>query len=456
MNVQPGTNIATRAASIVGQTHVYTDPAYVARLSRDYSWFSPLLEVPMREHVAQVAVAPGNTAELAAVLESCYELDVPVTVRGGGTGNYGQAVPLRGGLLLLTNRLDRIIEVSDATVTLQAGCRLGDVVRVLEDRNLDLRLLPSTYLTSSVGGFIAGGTGGIGSITWGTLRDGNISSVLIHSVDSPSTPKLMRGEDLDLIIHTYGTVGVISEVTLPVEPRQPWSEAVYSFPTLTAASDFALDVIATGLPLRLLSVHEWPIPSYFGQLEQVGAIHHDRVAVLLEAVESSGEAIITASRARGGMLTWSAPPRAYHHSPIAISSFAFNHTTLVGKLADPALTYLQVGFSPETVVEGIRYVRERYRHDIAFHIEYMRRGDRLIAAALPLFPFQGEDALAELMRIFADAGARVINPHTHVLDVALADPRLLGYKASLDPHGLLNPGKLSASPHPDPSEVEIS
>jgi FAD/FMN-containing dehydrogenases len=432
-------------AAIVGDAHVVSDPAQLARLSRDYSWFSPLLDEPMRRHSAELAVAPGRTEELVRVLELVAEKGVPVTVRGGGTGNYGQAVPLEGGLLLLTHRLDRVLEITPENVRLEPGARLGDVTRALAKENVDLRLLPSTYLTSAVGGFVAGGTGGIGSITWGTLREGNITSLTVQSVTSPSVAERVVGDDLNAYVHTYGTAGVISEVVLPVQPLLPWSEAVYSFPTLAAALEFGLSTLDLDLPKRLMSLQEWPIPSYFDLLVKLGAIHHGRVSVLVEAVEASGPAFLAAARTAGGMLTWAAPPEAYHRSPVGVSNFAFNHTTLVGKLADPSLTYLQVGFPPEKLVEAVAYIREQYPHDIAFHVEIMRMRGALFAATLPLFSFRGEDELHRLMAIFAEAGGHVINPHTHLLDTAKAHAELVPTKRRNDPADLLNPGKLTTA-----------
>lgn len=426
---------------LVGTANVVTDGEQLARLSRDYSWFSPVIGGHLRTFVADVGVAPGTTQELAELLGLAYEWRCPVTVRGGGTGNYGQAVPLAGGILLLTHRLDRVLDVSEDTVTVEAGRRLGDLARALGEHDRDLRLLPSTYLTSSTGGFIAGGTGGIGSVTWGTLRDGNVTAATVLDLTDAPTPRRVTGEALGTLIHTYGTVNVITEVTLPTAPRLPWSEAVYSFPTLEHAADFGRWCVRGDLSVRLVSLHEWPIPTYFTPLHRVGAVQHGRACVLLEAVDAHGAAVRAAARAHQGFLTWAAPPEAYHRSPIGLSNFSFNHTTLAAKLADPSLTYLQVGMDIDRFTEQIAKVRAAYPHDIAFHVELMRRGGDLMAAVLPLFSFQGTEALADLMRLFGDAGATVINPHTYLLNLDRAHPDTRRAKQLADPRRLLNPGK---------------
>ncbi len=438
---------------LVGPANVVTDRDQLARLSRDYSWFSPVIGDHLRSFVADVGVAPGTTRELAELLGLAYDWCCPVTVRGGGTGNYGQAVPLAGGILVLTHRLDRVLEVTDDTVTVEAGRRLGDLVRALEAYDRDLRLLPSTYLTSSTGGFIAGGTGGIGSVTWGTLRDGNVTAVSVLDVTGSPTPRRVTGDALGTLIHTYGTVGVITEVTLPITPRLPWSEAVYSFPTLEHAADFGRWCVDGDLQVRLVSLHEWPIPTYFTPLYRVGAVQHGRACVLLEAVDAYGPAVRAAARARQGFLTWAAPPEAYHRSPVGLSNFSFNHTTLAAKLADPSLTYLQVGMDVDRFTDWIAEVRAAYKDDIAFHVELMRRGGRLIAATLPLFRYQGAEALDDLMTLFADIGAHVINPHTYLLHLAKAHPDTRRAKELADPRRLLNPGKLADDTPGGPDET---
>jgi FAD/FMN-containing dehydrogenase len=426
---------------LLGAAHVITQDEQLARLSRDYSWFSPVIGEYLRSFVADVAVAPGTTRQLAEVLGLAYEWRCPVTVRGGGTGNYGQAVPLSGGILLLTHRLDRVLDLAEDSVTVQAGCRLGQLTRTLQERGHDLRILPSTYLTSSTGGFVAGGTGGIGSITWGTLYDSNVSALSVLDLSGTARLRRVTGDALGTLIHTYGTVGVIAEVTLPTAPHLPWSEALYSFPTLDHAADFARWCVDAPAPKRLVSLHEWPIPTYFTALHQVGAIQHGRACVLLEAVDAHGAAFRSASGARGGFLTWAAPPAAYHRSPIGLSNFSFNHTTLAAKLADPSLTYLQVGLDINGFREQITQVRAQYPYDIAFHVELMRRGGALIAAALPLFSFRGMGPLGELMRAFENVGARVISPHTYLLDLNRAHPDTRRAKERADPRHLLNPGK---------------
>src|SRR5688500_8244835 len=72
----------------------------VARLSQDFNWFSPVLKRQLAHQRADAVVRPKTEAEVGAVVAACAREGVPVTVRGSGTGNYGQCVPLHGGVIL--------------------------------------------------------------------------------------------------------------------------------------------------------------------------------------------------------------------------------------------------------------------------------------------------------------------------------------------------------------------
>src|SRR5258708_23849926 len=78
---------------------VFTAPQILDRLSHDFYWYSPVLRPQLASKVADIAVQPRDTQELIAVLQYAGRHEVPVTVRGAGTGNYGQCVPLEGGIL---------------------------------------------------------------------------------------------------------------------------------------------------------------------------------------------------------------------------------------------------------------------------------------------------------------------------------------------------------------------
>ena len=101
--------LATQLAHLIADdTRVLTQPQVVERLSRDFYWYSPILRPLLDGKRADVVVQPINDDEIQAILRWCYAHEIPVTLRGAGTGNYGQAVPLHGGVVLDLARMDAL------------------------------------------------------------------------------------------------------------------------------------------------------------------------------------------------------------------------------------------------------------------------------------------------------------------------------------------------------------
>ncbi len=93
---------------IADRRRCLTAPGVMERLSKDFYWYSPVLKKRLENKHAEVVVQPVNTDEVRSILRFCFAHDIPVTPRGAGTGNYGQAIPLDGGVVLDLSLMDRI------------------------------------------------------------------------------------------------------------------------------------------------------------------------------------------------------------------------------------------------------------------------------------------------------------------------------------------------------------
>ena len=89
-----------RLLTDLGDIPVVTDPKVVRRRSRDFFWYSPILNEQLDGKSADLIVTPRSEQDVVRTAAACARHRIPVTVRAGGTGNYGQAVPLKGGVLL--------------------------------------------------------------------------------------------------------------------------------------------------------------------------------------------------------------------------------------------------------------------------------------------------------------------------------------------------------------------
>jgi alkyldihydroxyacetonephosphate synthase len=202
-------------------------------------------------------VYPGDTAQVAAVLTVCAGEGVAVVPFGGGTSVVGGVAAERGGFAAVVAldlaRLDRLVAVdrTSQTATLQAGMRGPDVERELGAHRLTLGHYPQSWEYATVGGWVATRSAGQASTGYGRVDD------LVHAVCCVTPAgelRLGRGPAsaagprlLDLVVGSEGTLGVITEATLAVRPAP--AERRYegwSFPDLDTGLA-AFRAIAQGL-----------------------------------------------------------------------------------------------------------------------------------------------------------------------------------------------------------------
>ena len=184
-------------------------------------------EMPIYGKFAPEAVCfPSSTEEVAEVMRICCEECVPVTVRGAGTGLVGGCVPLCGGLVLSTERMNSILayDMNNLTVTIQPGVLLRDLAADALAHGLMYPPDPGEK-TSTVGGNVSTNAGGMRAVKYGVTRD----YVLAMTVVLPSGEVLKLGKAvcktssgyslLHLMIGSEGTLGVITELTLKLIPK---------------------------------------------------------------------------------------------------------------------------------------------------------------------------------------------------------------------------------------------
>ena len=166
---------------------------------------------------------------------------VPVTPRGKGTGNYGQGIPMAGGLVLDMSRARAVVEVGDGFVTAEAGAPMVALERAAEATGQQLWMYPSTA-QSSLGGFLAGGSGGTGTIAHGTNDMGFVLALdVVHGDGSPELVHV-EGDEAQRFVHNYGTAGIIARATVRLEPLQDWRGVFASFPDFAGALSVLRDM----------------------------------------------------------------------------------------------------------------------------------------------------------------------------------------------------------------------
>ncbi|MGA8491795.1 MAG: FAD-binding oxidoreductase, partial [Terriglobales bacterium] len=324
---------------------VFTAPQILDRLSHDFYWYSPVLRPQLASKVADIAVQPRDTAELISVLRYAGQRTVPVTVRGAGTGNYGQCVPLEGGILLDVSLIDKLEEITrDGVAVCQPGLRLGALETAARVQGWELRMYPSTLVKASVGGFLAGGSGGIGSVAHGGLRDfDTVRGFEVVTMEEEPRVVLHEGDAVHEILHAWGTNGVLSRIWFALTPAIEWTQFTAAFATYDQAFTFAESIACdSSWTKRLVTVFEWPIPSFFTPVKQIA--REGQTLILLMIATAQLEPLRRALASAGGQETFAGAFDGPRTQPL-LSDYTWNHTTLWAMKANPAYTYLQCGFS---------------------------------------------------------------------------------------------------------------
>jgi FAD/FMN-containing dehydrogenase len=438
------------------------DDAATLRLkSRDFYWFSPILKPLLDDKRGDLVAMPRTKDEVIRIAAACARHRVPLTVRGGGTGNYGQAVPLEGGLILDMAALDRAASAVPGAGRFEAGARLLEIDRVLRDRfaaggRWELRFHPSTRKQATIGGFVAGGAAGCGSCTWGQISDpGGVLAVEVVTVEE--TPRVLQlaGRDVLKVLHAYGVNGIITEVEVPLAPWQPWAERVVTFPTLVAAAAFGRALAAAeGIAKKEIGVFDKAIPPMLKRLAPLVPAGHAMAIVMV--AEAQGAVLADVAAEHGGRIVYERSAREAEDAAFdgkgvmpPLYEYTWNHTTLHALRIEPAITYLQIRFPEGRELDAVAEMEAAFPDELLLHLEFQRRFGRVFVSSLPLLRYRSPERLDAVIHAAEAMGGAVSNPHTYVLDNAgwkRTDAPQAEFKSLADPRGLMNPGKLSAWP----------
>jgi len=427
--------------SELGDIEVISSAIQVSKLSEDYFRFSPILTPILANKVADLIVRPRDEIEVIKIAQACVDYRIPLTVRGAGTGNYGQSVPLEGGVVLDTTRMQAIKWIKAGLACVEAGVKLGGLDKKAQEIGWESRMVPSTVKSATIGGFIAGGSGGIGSVLYGQLRDrGNLRAVRVVTLEERVRVIELRGDDVQKVNHAYGTNGIITELEIPLAPAYDWAECIVVFTQFEMAAKFGQALgDADGIIKKMISVHAHPIPSFFTALKSYIPVCSHCALVLV--AESDLEPFRSLVREYRGEICYEKSAQEASKG-LTLVEFSWNHTTLHARMADNSLTYLQ------SIFLNLDAVMKMYRHfgdEVMMHLEFIRMGGRVIPAAIQVLRFTSSDRLEQIIKYHEEHGVFIANPHTYILEdggMKAVNQEQLDFKRLVDPYGLMNIGKM--------------
>lgn len=429
----------------LGDVPSVSDRSTVRRQSRDMTaLYSPVMKRDALEHLADVIVKPRTKADVLRIAAAAARSLMPLIMRGGATANFGQGIPLQGGAMVDMTGLSQVLWARDSKVRAEAGARLGAIDEATRPAGSELRMHSSTRKVATIGGFIGGGHAGIGSCVHGILRDrGNILGLEVVSVEAEPRVVELRGDRVNLVHHAYGSNGIMTEVEMPLAPAWPWQEAIVVFPEFMTAVKFAHALAtADGIVKKLISVIGEPVWQMMRALRPYGRDGGHMVLTMVAApLVESFEALVADF---GGTVTAQA---AEGQGPyrIPLYEFAWGHTRLHVIRERPEMVGGIGLYLDPDLVGAIERSHRRFRDLSGLHFEVKRFDGKLSFQGSPLFTYQGEEHLAEVMRGMADDGAMVANNHTFLVKqggMKTLEGEDLPFKRAMDPHDLMNPGKL--------------
>ncbi len=465
--------IRSELEDIVGHEHVLTDEADLLIYTGDWSWMSQVwLDRGERLPLPDFVVHPGEAHEVAGVLRVATTHGLPVVPWGGGSGTQGGAAPLFGGIVLDTKRLNRILDIDEQSLTVraQAGVIGTTLEWTLNERGLTLPHYPASANCATLGGYLAARGSGVISTKYGKAEDLALeievvlpSGTIIRTLPVPnhaSGPGLLQ-----LFLGSEGTLGVITEATMRLEylPEARLMSGVL-FKNLGAALEAGRRIMTQRLQPAVLRLYDEASSTQVVQrvlnFDVEGAfmiLGFDGFADIAAAQERRALAIC---EELGGTYLGREPGEHwwrhrydFYYPPLSLSLPRLYGTT------DTVCTFDKIEAlyraKQRVIEEGFADWNARY---IAHFSHWFPWGvmvyDRFIIDEPPQDPVE---ALRLHNRIWT-AAARTSMAHGGVLNEhhgigwklgrlmpeqhGAAWPLLTQIKQLIDPHGIMNPGKL--------------
>ena len=466
LNLSPSSvlpsELLSQLIAIVGEPHLRLDETTRAAYGVD------ALKRGGRD--ADAVVLPGDAGQVSGIVRACAEHKVPFVPRGAGTGYTGGAVPIRGGVVISLERMNRILEIDDANLVavVEPNVLTGDLQQAVEKVGLFYPPDPASLAISSIGGNVAENAGGPRAFKYGTTKQYvlGLEAVLPTGEIVETGGRVVKnvvGYDLThLLVGSEGTLAVITKVILRLVPKPPVQATLRAtFRSVEGAVDAVSEIIRQRVVPSALELIDGDSLEAVGQYLQVRALAEEgTAAMLLLEVDGTPAAVVeelqrveAACQASGALGTMRATTeqerqeiwrvrRELSYALKTITALKFNHDVVVPKGRIPRLF---------TLVERLR---REYRLRIPC---FGHAGDGNIHVNIMVSPNDQEEiaraheAERELFEGIVALEGSISGEH----GIGLTKAPFIGIELSceeialmkrvkhaFDPHNLLNPGKM--------------
>lgn len=451
--------VLEKLRQIVGAENVLVDPEKVEPYGAD---------AVKEKFPPEAVVFPETTAEMSSILKLANEFRFPVTARGGGVGYTGGAVPVDGGIVIGTDRMNKILEISadDLYVICQPGITTFDLQQAVEKHGLLFPPDPASYKDSYIGGNIAENAGGMRTPKYGVTKHSVLGLEVVTATGEiirtgGRTVKNVVGFDLTgLMCGSEGMLGIITECTLKLLPMPEATATVRaSFKTMEEACKVLTKFTPEGLlPMAMEVVDRSCIAAIeehfaFGLSPDAGAILIVAVDGFKDEVEKNAVTIERILKDNGGFdilrsrskeeedKLWDVR-RAISPSLMKYGTLKINEDVVVPRSKVPELIreVEEIGRKHDTFVANFGHAG-----DGNIHVNFMCDRDNPESIA------RARECVKETFALSVKLGGSISGEHgigyvkAAYMSMAI-DPATLAVMKSIkqvfDPNGILNPGKM--------------
>lgn len=451
--------VIEKLQKIVGAENVLVEPEKVEPYGAD---------AVKEKFPPEAVVFPETTGEMVEILKLANEYLFPVTARGGGVGYTGGAVPVDGGIVIGTDRMNKIIEINadDLYVVCQPGITTFELQQAVEKHGLLFPPDPASYKDSYIGGNIAENAGGMRTPKYGVTKHSVLGLEVVTATGNVirtggRTVKNVVGFDLTgLMCGSEGMLGIITEATLKLLPMPEATATVRaSFKTMEQACKVLTKFTPEGLlPMAMEVVDRNCISAIeenfaFGLSPEAGAILIVAVDGFSDEVEKNAQTIERILQENGGFeilrsrtkeeedKLWDVR-RAISPSLMKYGTLKINEDVVVPRSRVPELIAKveEIGKKHNTFVANFGHAG-----DGNIHVNFMC--DKTNAESIA----RARECVKETFALSVKLGGSISGEHgigyvkAQYLDMAIDRPTLEVMKAIkkvFDPKGILNPGKM--------------
>lgn len=451
--------VIDKLRALVGDVNVVVDPTRVEPYGAD---------AVKEKFPPEAVVFPESTAEMVEILKLANECLFPVTARGGGVGYTGGAVPVDGGIVIGTDRMNKIIEISadDLYAVCQPGITTFELQQAVEKQGLMFAPDPASYKDSFIGGNIAENAGGMRTPKYGVTKHHVLGLEVVTATGEiirtgGKTVKNVVGFDLTgLMCGSEGMLGIITEATLKLLPMPEATSTVRSnFHSMEAACKVLTKFTPHGLlPMAMEVIDKFCVAAVeenfaFGLSKEAEAIllvavdgskdEVEKNAVLIEQImaENGGFDILRAKSKEEEDKLWDVR-RAISPSLMKYGTLKINEDVVVPRSKVPELVaeIEKIGKRHNTFVANFGHAGDGNIH-VNFVID-REDADAIRRARL---------CVSETFQLSVALGGTISGEHgigyvkaqymDYAIDRATLDV-MKGIKKVFDPNGILNPGKM--------------